>query len=262
MPALKNILRRWRPSPVRNIVVRRRSSSGSPTRRMSNSGLAVRRRSNSGSPTRRSGPRRKLSKIMVQRIILLLIQAILLYQLLKFNRHLNNEKAAKLGLLVINGFEKVAKLFGKYDKTIVYIMSAIVKWVVYRLQKGTFKLKIRDVLEKDIWVLAGGYGSAAFGLSGIPVMKSQLKYYKASGTISGKGFIGKSKNIVSSMAGMMYGRSAAEDIRKILVHIVTYYISVLIALSSQNVIQSVISVLEHRGVINSEGGISNRMRLT
>lgn len=245
MIALKNVLRRWRPSPSRNIVVRRNGtqSRNNLTRR-------------NGSPARNIVVRRKLSKKLTIRIILLLIQVILFYQLLKYNRHLNKDKSAKLGLQVVNEFEKFTKLFGKYDKQIVYTMSAMFKWVLYRVQKDKFIPNFKEILRHDIWVFAGAYTSTAFGLSGIPVLKSQLASYSSNVPTNIKqGIFQKAKSIVISTYGMAVGRGAANDIQKIMEYIITYYLSVIVTFASHNIVEGAIDVLEHGGVIKRNGSL-------
>ena len=227
--ALKNILKRWRPSsPARNIVVRR--NSGSP-----NSRAIVR-----GSPNSR---RYSLNTRQAIRLVLLISQAILLYKLLEYNAEFNKTKATNLGLQIINGFDRFTKVFGKYSTRISHVFSAILQWVIYRMQRGTFEIKFKDALTTDLPVLVLGYKGAEYGLSGIPALKSQLNAYKK-----------------STFIGRLYGRKSAQEIQRLIEYIITYYISVLIALGSQNVIQLAITEIERRGLLNANGRLRLRGR--
>lgn len=236
MPRLANVMRLWKsPSPAKNIVVRRnKSPNRSPNR-------AVVTRNQSPNRKRKYG----YNKQTAVKVLLWLIQAIALYYLYKYDQNLDKKEAARMGLHVISGFEKATKIFGKYDKEIVYLTSAIIKWVVYKLQqKGKFEIKFKEFIYEDIPTLIAGYSTARIGLSGIPLMKTQLEMYKSS----------------KYGLGLVFGRGAAQEVQKILEYIIGYYMIVLGTLFSKNTLDFAFAELEYRGLVNSNGRLRLRLR--
>ncbi len=254
MPSrLTNVLRRWKsPSPAKNIVVRKTS----PNRKS-----VVSRRRRTSSPNKSPSPnknvvvrktspnKRKLfTKETVVRLLIFMGQVYALWELYKYNKTVSKEEATKMGLQVLNAFEKITKLFGKYSEELIYVTSAILPWVIEKLQtKGKFELHFEEFITRDIYKLAISYAGARAGLYGIPLLKTQLESYKR-----------------GSFLGMIFGSNSAALALNTLQYIIAYCIAVLKTLISANVLQGAVDSLKYMGVVTRNGRlrIMNRSRST
>lgn len=205
--ALKNVLKRWRSSPARNVVVR-------------------------GTPPANNPP--ILSKAQIRRIILLIINLIALYSLVKYSKNLSQQNA----LYIRGKFLKFAETFTSvlgttfkpWEKDIQATAAAIIHVIISKVQRGTLRINASNLL-----MGATAYAAARRNITSISNLKTRLEAYN------------------QSIWSKFRFNTSSENVRTIIIQMIAYLISLMRLFASQTTTEIVISELKRQKRIGNVG---------